>query len=144
MSGHYQNPNLLVYQLQGNKFCNSMYIFFWRCHTWCTSDASIFGERFSLQLVTTYPGVIPFVSYIRVYYKRNVFLAVLVSWKRISPLESQNGYLFQWNNKSLPTYFCRRTYGSIQVSGKLPTYPSPKPSFCPKWEVSVNVSLGEG
>ena len=31
-----------------------------------------------------------------------------------------------------------------KVSGKLPTYPSPKPSFCPKWEVSVNVSLGEG
>ena len=34
--------------------------------------------------------------------------------------------------------------GPILVSGKLPTYPSPKPSFCPKWEVSVNVSLGEG
>ena len=32
----------------------------------------------------------------------------------------------------------------FRVSGKLPTYPSPKPSFCPKWEVSVNVSLGEG
>ena len=29
-------------------------------------------------------------------------------------------------------------------SEKLPTYPSPKPSLCPKWEVSVNVSLGEG
>ena len=28
--------------------------------------------------------------------------------------------------------------------GKLPTYPSPKPSFFPKREVSVNVSLGEG
>ena len=24
------------------------------------------------------------------------------------------------------------------------TYPSPKPTFCPKWEVSVNVGLGEG
>ena len=36
--------------------------------------------------------------------------------------------------------------GSILLSGKLPTYPSPKPSFCPKWKVSVklNVSLGEG
>ena len=31
-----------------------------------------------------------------------------------------------------------------QVSGKLPTYPSPKPSFCPKWEESVNVGSGEG
>ena len=28
--------------------------------------------------------------------------------------------------------------GSILVSGKLPTYdPSPNPSFCRKWEVSV-------
>ena len=27
--------------------------------------------------------------------------------------------------------------------GKLPTYPSPKPTFCPKWEVSVNAGLGE-
>ena len=26
--------------------------------------------------------------------------------------------------------------------GKLPTYPSPNPKFCPKWEVSVNVGLG--
>ena len=26
----------------------------------------------------------------------------------------------------------------------LPTYPSPKPTFCPKWEVNVNVGLGEG
>ena len=30
-----------------------------------------------------------------------------------------------------------------QVSGKLHTYPSPKPSFCPKGEVSINVSVGE-
>ena len=32
----------------------------------------------------------------------------------------------------------------VKVSGKLPTYPSPKSSFCFKWEVSVNLSLGEG
>ena len=30
------------------------------------------------------------------------------------------------------------------VSGKLPTYSSPKPTFCPKWEVSVDVCLGRG
>ena len=29
-------------------------------------------------------------------------------------------------------------------SEKLPTYPSPKTTICPKWEVSLNVSLGEG
>ena len=33
---------------------------------------------------------------------------------------------------------------SLYVSGKLPAYPSPKPTFCPKWEVIVNVGLGEG
>ena len=27
---------------------------------------------------------------------------------------------------------------------KLPNYPSPKPTFCPKWEVIVHVGLGEG
>ena len=26
----------------------------------------------------------------------------------------------------------------------MPTYPSPKPTICPEWEVSVNVGLGEG
>ena len=35
-------------------------------------------------------------------------------------------------------------WGSFYVSGKLPTYPSSKPAFCPKWEESVNVGLGEG
>ena len=34
--------------------------------------------------------------------------------------------------------------GPLYVSGKVPTYPSPKPTFCPKWELSVNVGLGEG
>ena len=33
---------------------------------------------------------------------------------------------------------------SLYVSRKLPAYPSPKPTFCPKWEVIVNVGLGEG
>ena len=32
----------------------------------------------------------------------------------------------------------------VQVSGKLPTYLSPNPTFYPKWEVSVNADLGEG
>ena len=37
-----------------------------------------------------------------------------------------------------------RVTGSIQVSRKLPTYPSPNPTVFPKWEVSVNVGLREG
>ena len=35
-------------------------------------------------------------------------------------------------------------HGSLYVSRKLPTYPFPRPTFCPKWEVSVNVGLGKG
>ena len=31
-----------------------------------------------------------------------------------------------------------RVFGLIKVSGKLPIYPSPKPTFCPKRELSVN------
>ena len=27
---------------------------------------------------------------------------------------------------------------------KLPTYPFPNPTFCPKWDANVNVELGEG
>ena len=34
--------------------------------------------------------------------------------------------------------------GIIVRSGKLPTYPSPKATICPKWQLSVNVGLGEG
>ena len=34
--------------------------------------------------------------------------------------------------------------GYVNFTGELLTCPSPKPSFCPKWEVSVNVSLGGG
>ena len=41
--------------------------------------------------------------------------------------------------KNLP-----RIYGSIHVSGKLATYPSPNLTFCPKREVSVNFRFGEG
>ena len=35
-------------------------------------------------------------------------------------------------------------FGSFYVSWKLPTYPFLKQAFCPKWEVSVNIGLGEG
>ena len=37
-----------------------------------------------------------------------------------------------------------KKYESLYVSSKLPTYPSPNPTFCPKWEVCVNVGLGDG
>ena len=35
--------------------------------------------------------------------------------------------------------FVRKKRKCPYVSGKLPTYPSPKPTFCPEWKVSVNV-----
>ena len=34
--------------------------------------------------------------------------------------------------------------GSLYISGKLPTYPSPKPTFCPKRKVGVDVDVGIG
>ena len=34
--------------------------------------------------------------------------------------------------------------GPLYVSRKLPTYPSPDPTFCPKGKVRVNVGLWEG
>ena len=38
-----------------------------------------------------------------------------------------------------------RSCGSLwYVSGKLPTYPSLKPTFCPKWEVSFADGSGKG
>ena len=37
-----------------------------------------------------------------------------------------------------------KNLGSLCVLGKLPTNLSPKPTFCLKWGVSVNVGLGEG
>ena len=40
--------------------------------------------------------------------------------------------------------FFSRYYWINLGFGKLPTYPSPKPSFCPKWEVSDNFRLWEG
>ena len=35
-------------------------------------------------------------------------------------------------------------WGSLYVFGKLLTHPFPRPTFCPKWELSVKVGLGEG
>ena len=52
------------------------------------------------------------------------------SWLHWSNFEVS---LLFWVSGNLPTY----------VSGNLPTYPSPKLTFCPKWEASVTVGLGE-
>ena len=39
---------------------------------------------------------------------------------------------------------CYRSMGSLYVPGKLPTYPSPKPTFCPKSEVTTALMLAKG
>ena len=38
----------------------------------------------------------------------------------------------------------RNMIGKIQVSGKLPSYPSPKPTLSPTSHLGQNVGLGEG
>ena len=50
----------------------------------------------------------------------------------------------QWSAVKLKHSPSRKFYGSITVSEKLSTYPSPKPAFCPKWKESANVGLREG
>ena len=52
--------------------------------------------------------------------------------------------LFDISRHNSTGAFCVWVKGSLYVSGKLPTYPSSKPTFCLKWEVSVNAGLGEG
>ena len=42
------------------------------------------------------------------------------------------------------SHIFRIMLGSIYISGKMTTYPSPEPTFIPKWEISVNVGLGQG
>ena len=66
-----------------------------------------------------------------------VWFARVINWRFRSVAKSANkirGLLVFVNSEIIVT-------GSIKVSGKLPTYPSPKPSFCPKWD---NVGFGEG
>ena len=55
-----------------------------------------------------------------------------------------------WTNdffNTEPSKFCYKLQyclGSLYISGKLPTYPSPKATFSPKKGVSVDVKLGKG
>ena len=43
-----------------------------------------------------------------------------------------------------PSFEFRLILWLIVRSGKLPTYPSPKPTFCPKWEVKTKCWLKGG
>ena len=75
----------------------------------------------------------------------NVFIIVIYFWARVSTnkdwliacLKPRNSVELK---KAEPCTLRPKDF----VSGKLPTYPFPRPTFCPKWEVSVNVGLGEG
>ena len=46
--------------------------------------------------------------------------------------------------KLFDNFYVLVKHGSIFDSGKLPIYPSPNTTFCPKWEVNVTVGLGRG
>ena len=49
-----------------------------------------------------------------------------------------------YKRDTFPCLVPLRAFGSLYISGKLPTYPSPKPTFYPKREAGFNVGLGEG
>ena len=78
------------------------------------------------------------------------------SWKMTSfnPVANQaSEFQNYWPGKKISSsrttgvdffHALHNVHGSLHVSRKLLTYPSPKPTFCPKGEVSVNVGLGEG
>ena len=63
----------------------------------------------------------------------------LPSFSNRGPGELGNGLFGLISSSSLYS-----SIGSFYVSVKLPAYPSPKPTFCSKKELSVNVDLGEG
>ena len=80
----------------------------------------------------------------------NIFIIVIYFWARVSKnkdwliacLKPRNSV--ELKKKLSSVLWDQNIFGSLYVSGKLPTYTFPKPTFCPKWEVSVNVVLGEG
>ena len=60
-------------------------------------------------------------------------------------LINQLAVLAVFPSRKVVSCFPNDLFGTpLCVSGNLPTYPSPQLTFCPKWEVSVNVGLGEG
>ena len=80
----------------------------------------------------------------------NIFIIVIYFWARVSKnkdwliacLKPRNSV--ELKKKLSSVLWDQNIFGSLYVSGKLPTNTFPKPTFCPKWEVSVNVGLGEG
>ena len=70
-----------------------------------------------------------------------VQISVRLAWSVWT--ERLNARIFD-QSKIRPTPCEQSLGGSLYVSGKLPTYPSLKATFCSKWEVSVNVGLREG
>ena len=86
----------------------------------------IYSHAFSLSLLLKFP----------VWYSMCHSVKQLL---KIRTLRHESAFLF-----SIKKTIQQSLIGLIWVSGKLPTYPSSTPSFCPKREVSVNVSLGKG
>ena len=67
----------------------------------------------------------------------------LLLWLQTENNQKKYGSLYDVKQIS-PGSTNHNTFESLHVSGKLPTYAFPKPTFCSTWEVSVSVGLGEG
>ena len=63
-------------------------------------------------------------------------------WVRVRSCQNGHATPLVFN---LYIYKVQRLFiSALYVCGKLPTYPSLKPTFCFKWKVSINVSLRKG
>ena len=101
-------------------------------------EIAVYNLHFSTSVLPFQHIFVSFVTILTVYtsLSRHVHLSPRNHWFSCEMMATEHVHNWQ------PTYL--QQTGSLHVSGKLPTYPSPKPTFCPKWEVSVNVGLGEG
>ena len=76
----------------------------------------------------------------------------LLQQREITPVPCQGSvivYIIQFKKyyagaSSPRLLYENKNFGIIYLSEELPTYPSPKPTFYLKSEVSVNIALGEG
>ena len=150
---------VLKWQLSARRFLihifvlTSVYCILWV--VWCTS----FRVPSLKQMKESSSGKTPFkfiTSDLYELFMKTVFhlwnrpCSFYAYFTHFSPCDiTLNKCLFQM---SLSTGIClhnfwkgeRKILGSLYFSRKLRTYPSPKPTFCPKRELNVNVGLGKG
>ena len=107
-----------------------------------------FFEEFKLQknceinlLIKTFLGLVEMMfGLVNVSFSLPKWQAVKVTFFAPCSISFIFLYVFFFLSACFCYYFCWNNLGN---SGKLPTYPSPKPTFCPKLVLSVNVGLQE-